>query len=301
MLTKTFKLRSSATEVLRQLGVNQRDYNLFIEPADGGVTCKIELAQQHVATIAKQTGATHDADLKVTPKAKRKAAAAAEAGRGQSAKDVPEAVRRPRYTVNTKKLKYHETARGVQALAVIDADGKSFCHFDDYPEQIVAEVHFANDTDRRQFLADARKAGFAEAGDDHAISEYARKLVHDAEARMLAEAEAQRKATKAKPQPANFAFPQAPKIEAPSKAKKEPEKAPAKPAKGKATPKSTEAPKAAKENKRTVTSVARELIVAGKTNDEVWAALVKEFKLDDGKKSYPAWYRRDCKKRGLIS
>lgn len=51
---------------------------------------------------------------------------------------------------------------------------------------------------------------------------------------------------------------------------------------------------------RTVSTVARELIVAGKTNLEVWAVIQKEFDLDDSKKSYPAWYRSDCRRKGLI-
>ena len=55
-----------------------------------------------------------------------------------------------------------------------------------------------------------------------------------------------------------------------------------------------------REAARTVSTVARELIVAGKTNVEVWAIIQKEFGLDDSKKSYPAWYRSDCKRKGLI-
>jgi len=59
-------------------------------------------------------------------------------------------------------------------------------------------------------------------------------------------------------------------------------------------------PAAKKDSKRTVSTVARELIVAGKTNLEVWAVIQKEFDLDDSKKSYPAWYRSDCKRKGLV-
>lgn len=55
-----------------------------------------------------------------------------------------------------------------------------------------------------------------------------------------------------------------------------------------------------REAARTVSTVARELIVAGKTNLEVWAIIQKEFDLDDSKKSYPAWYRSDCKRKGLV-
>src|SRR5579863_2437070 len=264
MLTKQFKRRSSATEVLRQIGVPVRDYNLFIEPASepGEVVLKLELAQKHAADLKVQTGEapqpqkapTHDVDLKVTS-APRK------------------------YVVNPKKIKYLETARGVQARAIIEVSGKAIAHFDDFPERLVADVHFSNVADRAQFLADARKAGFGETSDDHAIGEFARKLVHDVEARVLAEAEAVQKA-KPESKPLKPTFPAAPKIKQPGK------EVPA--AKAPKTPKGAQAKKA--KDKRTVTSVARELIIAGKTNEEVWDALVKEFKLDDGKKSYPAWY-----------
>ena len=54
----------------------------------------------------------------------------------------------------------------------------------------------------------------------------------------------------------------------------------------------------ATKSERTVSSVARELIVAGKTNAEVWEVISKEFKLDDGKKGYPAWYRSEVKRKG---
>ncbi len=74
--------------------------------------------------------------------------------------------------------------------------------------------------------------------------------------------------------------------------------APAKaPAKAVAAAKAPAAPKAAK---RTVSSVARDLIRAGKTNDEVFAALQAEFKLGADKKSYPAWYRSDLKRKGEV-
>ena len=55
--------------------------------------------------------------------------------------------------------------------------------------------------------------------------------------------------------------------------------------------------KAPRAVKRTVTSVALELIRAGQSNAEVFAALQAEFNLDDGKKSYPAWYRRHLRVR----
>jgi hypothetical protein len=73
----------------------------------------------------------------------------------------------------------------------------------------------------------------------------------------------------------------------------------AKPAKS-AKPAAAKKEKVVKAAARTVSAVARELIVAGKTNLEVWAVIQKEFDLDDSKKSYPAWYRSDCKRKGLV-
>lgn len=75
---------------------------------------------------------------------------------------------------------------------------------------------------------------------------------------------------------------------------------PAKAEKPTASKKAAKTEKPTKETKRTVSSVARDLIVAGKTNAEVWEVISKEFNLDDGKKGYPAWYRADCKRKGLI-
>ena len=50
----------------------------------------------------------------------------------------------------------------------------------------------------------------------------------------------------------------------------------------------------------TVSSLSRELIYAGKTNKEIWNIIKAEFELDDKKKSYPAWYRSQMKREGLI-
>jgi hypothetical protein len=59
---------------------------------------------------------------------------------------------------------------------------------------------------------------------------------------------------------------------------------PAAPAKGADT-------KAKTGRKPSVASVARGLILAGKTNEEVFGALHKQFELPEEKKHYPAWYR----------
>lgn len=49
-----------------------------------------------------------------------------------------------------------------------------------------------------------------------------------------------------------------------------------------------------------VSAVARELILAGKTNQEVWAAIKDAFNLDDSKKHYPTWYRCEMKRKGQL-
>ena len=72
-------------------------------------------------------------------------------------------------------------------------------------------------------------------------------------------------------------------------------------------PKAAE-PKAAKVTKTTepkskrtgISATARELILAGKTNQEVWAELKAQFNLDDSKKHYPTWYRCEMKRKGQL-
>ncbi len=41
-----------------------------------------------------------------------------------------------------------------------------------------------------------------------------------------------------------------------------------------------------------MSSFARKLILEGKTNEEVFAALVKKFKVTKNHRGYPSWYRR---------
>lgn len=71
-----------------------------------------------------------------------------------------------------------------------------------------------------------------------------------------------------------------------------------KPAKTKATkaPASTEA----KPKRTGISATARALILAGKTNQEVWDVLKSSFNLDDSKKHYPTWYRCEMKRKGLL-
>ena len=64
----------------------------------------------------------------------------------------------------------------------------------------------------------------------------------------------------------------------------------------KVEPKSVPADKG--EKKVSCSAVARDLILAGKTNDEVWAVIAEQFKLDQKKRGYPAWYRFQLRKTG---
>lgn len=46
-------------------------------------------------------------------------------------------------------------------------------------------------------------------------------------------------------------------------------------------------------------AVARALIWAGKSNDEVWAVISKQFKLGDNKRHYPSWYRCQIRREDI--
>lgn len=64
--------------------------------------------------------------------------------------------------------------------------------------------------------------------------------------------------------------------------------------------KSAKKPAAPKEKKLSISATARELILSGKTNQEVWEVLKQQFNLDDSKKHYPSWYRCEMKRTGLL-
>jgi hypothetical protein len=55
-----------------------------------------------------------------------------------------------------------------------------------------------------------------------------------------------------------------------------------------------------KPKKMGISATARELILSGKTNQEVWEVLKQQFNLDDSKKHYPTWYRCEMKRTGLL-
>lgn len=72
----------------------------------------------------------------------------------------------------------------------------------------------------------------------------------------------------------------------------------AKPAK--AAPKGTKIATKTATSGSTVSSRARELILAGKENADVFATLKAEFNLDDSKKHYPSWYRSEMRRSGAL-
>lgn len=76
-----------------------------------------------------------------------------------------------------------------------------------------------------------------------------------------------------------------------------------KPVKAKAVkaPKEPKAKKEPKARRVSVSSVAEDLLLAGKTNEEVFAVLKEKFKLDDSKKNYPSWYRCRLKRQKKLA
>lgn len=49
-----------------------------------------------------------------------------------------------------------------------------------------------------------------------------------------------------------------------------------------------------------VSAVMRQMLLAGKTNLEVWEHCQPLFNLDEKKRGYPAWYRTELKNKGLL-
>lgn len=65
-------------------------------------------------------------------------------------------------------------------------------------------------------------------------------------------------------------------------------------------PKTPKTPAAPKERARTASTAFCELIMKGKQSDDaIFAAVQKEFGLDDTKRSYVGWYRNKLKKDGM--
>jgi hypothetical protein len=77
-------------------------------------------------------------------------------------------------------------------------------------------------------------------------------------------------------------------------------KTPAKPA-PKTPAKPAAKPATAPAGKPTMSSVARDMILAGKTNEEVTAALKAKFGLPEKHKHYASWYRADLVRKGALA
>lgn len=91
MSTKSFTRRDSATSVLRKMGINSRDYNLFITvDAYGKFELNLDLAKSHAAKIAEQTAPAKKVDEVKKPAVKsvRKAIAEALETKTQTATEV---------------------------------------------------------------------------------------------------------------------------------------------------------------------------------------------------------------------
>jgi len=53
--------------------------------------------------------------------------------------------------------------------------------------------------------------------------------------------------------------------------------------------------------KVSISGLAEQLLLEGKTNAETWAALKERFKLGDDKKHYPSWYRSRLRRQGRLA
>ncbi len=94
------------------------------------------------------------------------------------------------YAVNHVQVGYSTSRRGIYARAPIDLDGKRIGTLDDDPVKIIANVEFVSLDAKVAFTAAAKQAMPVIWGrDDHPdhvyVSEYARKLLSDAEEKAL--------------------------------------------------------------------------------------------------------------------
>lgn len=60
---RTVARRDSATTILRKLGINSRDYNLFIRADKDGFVVDVDLAKKHLAKVAEQTAPKVNGDV----------------------------------------------------------------------------------------------------------------------------------------------------------------------------------------------------------------------------------------------
>ncbi|MFM0324344.1 hypothetical protein [Caballeronia glebae] len=94
------------------------------------------------------------------------------------------------FNVNTNDIIYTKTRLGVNARAPIrNTEGIEVGDVDDRGESIVAPVRFITPEVRAEFLREARglipESPFGIGNDEYRISEYARKLLEDAEQRVV--------------------------------------------------------------------------------------------------------------------
>jgi len=59
-------------------------------------------------------------------------------------------------------------------------------------------------------------------------------------------------------------------------------------------------PISTKKAKTTISSVCRTMIIAGRSDGQIWAALRRTFQIDEGKRYYLGWYRAEVVRKGLI-
>lgn len=87
---RTVARRDSATTILRKLGVNSRDYGLFIKAHDNVFDVDVGLAKQHVAKVEAQTATPPWED---TPKPKKAKTEKPKAAKPKADKSTTTAVR----------------------------------------------------------------------------------------------------------------------------------------------------------------------------------------------------------------
>lgn len=54
-----------------------------------------------------------------------------------------------------------------------------------------------------------------------------------------------------------------------------------------------------KKARLTVAATCRSMIIAGRTDGQIWSVLRCVFKIDESKRSYITWYRCEVRRRGL--
>ncbi len=81
-------------------------------------------------------------------------------------------------------VKYSETGRGINAIANLQYAYMYIGTLFDVSEKIVANVEFVNERVRTAFLEDAVKAGFKNSDENFTISEFARSLLAQHEAKL---------------------------------------------------------------------------------------------------------------------